>query len=457
VVFVRTMYKRSSSTTYPLQRLFTHSLTSLFLRCALLALLGATAVVVSARPRPPTGVHTLLSRLYRPSFCARAYRASFGYPSSAGTNYRCSWGVAFHHRTPRHGQSGRPASISDHLLHLGQAGHYGLLSRVVRCSHICVLAFRLIMRSVRLGSPLKRGLWYTSPVSRLLPRHRPIPFLSWIILFLARQRLIQTRFCSTGRPVALSHLLEARTGHTLTSESLSPALYLARTTKTVAWATSRLSARLAVPVGRRGTSPYLRPCRTSTRTGFMRPRSEANPSQLLLCSLSLLRTRPPLPPLPPVRPALSGPRSAAALAPATTASPATSVGSPPRGTGAWSGTAGSTAAAQAESAAASRQRPLASSTTRIEAVARRGPRSRSDSDHQGARRPPRLHPSHLRVRETSFALPCRQCRARARALPSPLLFVASHVHFLLRASISLYMYVLAQYLNSNHEVLSNHI
>jgi hypothetical protein len=58
MVFVRSMYKQGSSTTYPLQRLFTHSLTSRFPRCALLALLGATAVVVAARPRPPLPAFT---------------------------------------------------------------------------------------------------------------------------------------------------------------------------------------------------------------------------------------------------------------------------------------------------------------------------------------------------------------------------------------------------------------
>jgi hypothetical protein len=211
------------------------------------------------------------------------------------------------------------------------------------------------------------------PTRRLRQPCQPIPFPFCTIPSLAARRPLRTPSSST---LASSLLLDVPTSRALTSMPPSPAFCLAHTTKTVSWTTLHSSVRILEFSRRLGTPAHPRSSRTptttgrspSTRTGFPPPRSATHHNRRVLLPLSLLGAKSPLPS---VRLVLSGVRRAAVPAPATAASLVRNAGRPSRATGPSSGTAKIPAPAQAVSVAASRSRLLASSTTWIEAVARR--------------------------------------------------------------------------------------
>jgi hypothetical protein len=202
------------------------------------------------------------------------------------------------------------------------------------------------------------------PSTRRLRRScRPIHFSFYAMLSLAARRPLRTPSPFTT-PSSL--LLDVQTGRALTSISPSPAFCFAPTTKTVSWEKLHSSIQMVAFSRRYGTLAHPRSSRTPTttgrslsaRTGFTLPRSVKHHNRRLLLPLSLLRAKSHLPS---VKLVLSGVRRAAVPAPVTAASLATSAERLSRGTGPSSGTAGSPAPAQAESAAASRPTPLARS------------------------------------------------------------------------------------------------
>jgi hypothetical protein len=273
-----------------------------------------------------------------------------------------------------------------------------------------------------------------SPPTRRLRRPcRPIPFPFCTIPSLAARRPLRTPSSST---LASSLLLDVPTSRALTSMPPSPAFCLAHTTKTVSWTTLYSSVRIVEFSRRLGTPVHPRSSRTptttgrspSTRTGFTPPRSATHHNIQLLLPHSFLGAKSPLPS---VRLVLSGVRRAAVPAPATAASLVKYAGRPSRATGPSSGTARIPAPAQAVSVAASRSRLLASSTIWIEAVARRRARSRSNSDHQGARRSP-VYVSPTCARDRCRDLPCLWGQV---SLSPPLLFASSLARFLSHAPL----------------------